>query len=310
MRYSKMKTLMASLALVVLAAGPALAGHPGDAGFLSLRLGVGAREAAMGGAGVATTEGASAAYWNPSNLAFLDHGTSLMLQHHRWLGLFDHNAAAVTHVTPSGVFGVLFSGLYADNIDRYGTEPVGIPEGTFAPYDVVLGVSYSRRIGDDLAVGLQAKMLYEKIDVYSDTGWAFDLFVTHRAPMIPGLTFAASATNLGGQMTLIDVPFDLPRTITVGLGYSPETGILAQRLTVTGEAAFLNDTNEKAHLGLEVKVVPELALRAGYRVNYTSQGLTAGAGFRYSNVGVNYAYEDITENGLDPGHKFSLEFLF
>ncbi len=288
----------------------AMAGEPGQAGMLSLRLGVGAREAAMGGAGVASTSGASAAYWNPALATFEATGTSLMLQHHRWFDLFDHNAAALTHRAGPGVIGVTFIGLYSDEIERYGTEPIGVPQGSFEPYDVAFGASYSRRFNEQFAAGFQLKFLYEKIDIYSDSGVAVDVFVAHRSTVVPGLSVGASATNLGGQMTLNEEPFDLPQMFTLGAAYGPLSGALANHLVVAGDLALPNDGNAKAHLGAEVKVVPEFALRVGYRVNYDSQGLTAGAGFAYGVVGLDYAYEDITAEGLDSGHKFSLRVDF
>lgn len=291
-------------------AGAATAGEPGQAGMLSLRLGVGAREAAMGGAGVASTSGAAAAFWNPALATYEEQGTSLLLQHHRWFDLFDHNAAALTHRAGAGVIGVTFIGLYSDEIERYGTEPVGVPQGTFEPYDVAFGASYSRQLSAQFAAGIQAKLLYEKIDIYSDSGLAVDLFIAHRSEVVPGLSVGASATNLGGQMTLNEEPFDLPQTFTLGVGYGPLSGVVANRLLVAADLALPNDGNAKAHLGAEFKVVPEFALRGGYRVNYDSQGLTAGAGFAYGAVGLDYAYEEITAEGLDAGHKFSLHVDF
>jgi hypothetical protein len=98
--------------------------------------------------------------------------------------------------------------------------------------------------------------------------------------------------------------------VTVGLAWAPVSGKLADRLTLTGDVGFYNDGNEKAHLGGEFKVVPELALRLGYKINYDNQGFTAGAGFRFRTVGLGYAFEDVTDSALDPGHRFSLEFFF
>jgi hypothetical protein len=89
------------------------AGEPGDAGLLFLRMGMGAREAAMGGSGVASTEGAAAAYWNPARQAFAGDGTAFLLQQQRWLGLFDYTAAAMTHHGSFGVLGLTFAGLFA-----------------------------------------------------------------------------------------------------------------------------------------------------------------------------------------------------
>lgn len=310
------KTIITACGLVCLYAlclplAVAAGGNPGDAGLLFLRQGMGTREAAMGGGGVAATEGAAAAYWNPSRLAFapLDE-TSVLLQQQTWLGAFDYTAAALTHTGSFGVIGLTFQGLFSDEIQRYGSEAVGIPEGSFSPYDLSFGASYARGVGEEFAVGAQAKLVYEKIDIYSGQVLLFDLFATWRLSKLPGLTLAVSAMNLGGQMTINQEPFDPPRTITVGGAWTMASGALADRLTIVGDLAFFNDGNNKAHVGGEFKVVPELALRVGYRVNYESQGITAGAGFRYNVVGLGYAYEDITDDALDSGHRVSLEFYF
>ncbi len=285
-------------------------GNPGDAGLLFLRQGMGTREAAMGGGGVAATEGAAAAYWNPSRLAFALPGTAVLLQQQSWLGTFDYTAAALTHNGSFGVIGLTFQGLFSDEIQRYGSDNVGIPEGTFSPHDLAFGASYSRGFGNEFAVGVQGKLVYEKIDIYSGHVFLLDLFATWQLSKVPGLSFAVSAMNLGGSMTINQEPFDPPRTVTVGGAWTLTSGSLADRVTIVGDVAFFNDGNEKAHVGGEIKVVPELALRVGYRVNYESQGITAGAGFRYGVLGLGYAYEDITDDVLDSGHRFSLEFYF
>ncbi len=70
-KMTKLTLLVATLALMV--GGTAVqAGTAGQSGGLFLRLGVGAREAAMGEAGVASSQGASALFWNPANNVFQD----------------------------------------------------------------------------------------------------------------------------------------------------------------------------------------------------------------------------------------------
>jgi hypothetical protein len=210
---------------LLVAAPLARAADPGDVGMLSLRMGIGAREAAMGGAGVASSEGAAALFWNPANNALRDRGTDLLLQHYDYLGGFNHEAAAVSHRAGGGVIGLLFSGFYSEELVRRGEDEVGIPEGTFRPYDVAIGLSYSRALGDRFAAGATAKFIYETIDLYSDSGLAFDLFLTHRA-LIDGLVFGASLTNVGGQMTLREEPFDLPTAVRVGAAWTPTSDLL------------------------------------------------------------------------------------
>ena len=101
------ESFIALLMLVVVALPfvQAEAGEPGESGFLSLRLPVGARETAMGGAGVASAAGASTVFWNPALAAFEATGTDLLLQHQRWLGLFDKETLLVSHRNSLGNFG-------------------------------------------------------------------------------------------------------------------------------------------------------------------------------------------------------------
>ncbi len=284
----------------------ALAGNPGEAALLSLRMGVGAREGGMGETGVAASTGGTALFWNPANNVFADFQTDLILQHYRYLGLFSHEAAAVAHRVGRGVLGITFMGFYSDEIERKTLDSgVNVFEGTFKPYDVAFGASYAHPLGDHFAVGAGVKMIYEKIDFYSDTGLAFDFFITHRA-LIEGLVFAASATNLGGQMNLRDQPFDLPTAVRLGMSYTPHNKLFRQKLTLVGDVLLPNDTTGKGHVGLEYRLIPEFALRFGSRLNYDTQGITAGAGFVTGNLRVDYAYEDMTAAGFNDGSKFSL----
>jgi hypothetical protein len=303
---TKVMALVALSALAIAWAPVAWAGSPGDAGLLSLRMGIGAREAAMGETGVATSTGGAAVFWNPANNIFAaDFENSLVLQHHRYLGLFNHESAAVANRMGKGVLGVIFMGFYSDSIERYGAEPVGVPEGTFSPYDVALGVSYAYPLGDSFAAAVTAKMIYEKIDIYSATGFAFDFFLTHKA-LVDGLMFAASATNIGGKMNLRAEPFKLPTAFRLGVGWILSGGFFKENVTLAGDVVIPNDTREKANIGGEWRIIPEFALRIGTRINYDNQGMTAGAGFRAGVVGVDYAYEASTVEGFDDGHKFSL----
>ncbi|MDY0109127.1 MAG: PorV/PorQ family protein [Candidatus Krumholzibacteria bacterium] len=298
------------LLIVALPAAAVAGGAPGDAGLLFLRQGMGAREAAMGGSGVASADGAAAAYWNPARLAYGDGGTFFLVQQQTWLQAFDYTAVALAHQGPFGVIGLTFAGFFSDELERYGAETVGVPEGTFSPYDLAFGLSYARTIGDEFAVGMQGKVAYEKIDIYSGTILLYDFFAAWKLRHLPGVMLGVSATNLGGKMTINQEPFNPPKAVNVGGSWSPQSGALASRLTVAGDVGFYNDGEDKAHLGAEFKLVPELALRAGYKFNYENQGLTAGVGFRHASFGVGYAFENISDDALDPGHRFSLEFFF
>ncbi len=302
--------LLVVAAVLAVTAGVAQAGNPGEAGVLSLRMGIGARETGMGDAAVATSSGASAVFWNPANNVFEDFETTLVLQHHRYLGLFNQEAAALAHRVGDGVIGVMFMGFYSDEILRTSGIPVGAYEGTFKPYDVAFGLSYAHPLGERFALGVNAKMIYERIDIYSDTGLAADLFIAHEA-LIPGLRFAGSWTNVGGQMNLYNDPFDLPTAWKFGAAYIPDRGPLQDKLTIAGDLFLPEDTNAKAHLGVEYRLLPVIALRLGSKINYDLYGLTAGFGIQmWEGATLDYAYQDMTIDGFDQGHKFAMNLVW
>ena len=301
--------LMVAGMVLLLLAGMALAGTPGESGFLSLRFPVGARETGMGGAGVASSNDAAAVYWNPARLAFQDDGTDLLLQHQRSFGLFDRETAVLSHRTPLGALGVIFSGFYADDIDRTTEESIGETVGTFAPQQISLGVTFGRRINERLAVGAGVKILHEEIDIHAGTGFAFDFFISHKA-LIEGLWFGASYTNVGSDFTVDAEPYPLPTVLRLGMALDPQLEVLDGKLTLAGDVIFPNDGTEKAHVGAEYRLVPALSLRVGSKVNYESQGLTFGAGFSKGTIEIGYAYEAMVQEGIDSQHRFTVEFAF
>ncbi|MBU8871476.1 MAG: PorV/PorQ family protein [Gemmatimonadales bacterium] len=296
-------------AALLLWGSPVQAGNPGEAGFLSLRFPVGAREAGMGDAGVAASQGAAAVFWNPANNIFHEFDTTLILQHYRYVGAMSQEAAALAHKVGDGVLGLIFMGFYSDEIPRRSAEPVGIDEGFFKPYDVAFGLSYAHPLGDSFALGMNAKLVYERIDFYSDTGMAYDFFMSHKA-LIEGMMFGASLTNVGKQKNLYDGPFDLPTAYKFGYAYTPNDLFLQENVTFAGDIFIPKDTSAKVHVGCEYRVVPELTLRVGSKINYDLYGLTAGFGVALKNFNLDYAYQDMIVDGFEVGHKFALNMVW
>ncbi len=298
----------AALFVFLAIAPPAWAGNPGDAGFLSLRFGIGARNGAMGDVGVAESSGATAMYYNPANLV-LTEGTNLTLQHVEHFSLFRQEAAAVSHRLPQGAIGLIFSGFYSESIPRTTLDRIGVSQGDFQPYQLAVGLGYAYQF-KDFSLGLVGKFLYERIDAYSAQGLALDLGISHRSK-IPGLTLAAAVANLGGQMTVKEEPYDLPLTTRLGASYTPHTEGegMAQNFTLATDLVLPNDGNGRIHVGGEMRLHSSFALRAGYRINYDSYGLTAGLGYHTGSLSVDYAYMD-SGNDLSDDHRISLSFAF
>lgn len=297
------------LLVTLLGASGASAGEPGDAGLLWLRLGIGARSGGMGETGVASATDANAVYWNPANLTSAP-GTQIGLQHTEYFGsLFRQEALAVSHHTEYGSIGLLFSGFYSEDIDRTELDQTGVALGTFRPYDVVGGLAYALDFRQ-VSLGVTTKFLYERIDAYAGSTFAFDLGIAADAPL-EGLRMAAVVQNLGPALTLDQEEIELPRTVRFGAVYRPmfeQVKALENTLWVA-EIVAPNDGNSRLHAGVELRVHELFVLRGGHRFAYDTWGTTFGAGFARGPLFVDYAFM-ANDNDFDTTHRISLRLAY
>ncbi len=279
----------------------AFAGEAGTAGFLSLRLGAGARSAGMGDAQVSLAEDATATYWNPAGLASVKN-TSFTLMHDEWLSTVRMETASLAHATAAGNFGLHFSGMYLDEIERRENASAD-PSGNFNAFEMTVAGAYGRRIVPDVDLGIAVKSLYSKLDDVSANGWAVDFGARYRTK-IEGLTFAGAAQNLGPKVKFVSDEFVLPATARLGADYQRAMPELAGRIVAAFDLVFVTDGDARQHVGLEYVYRDVASARVGYKANYDSQGLTFGVGIRKSGYHFDYAYADVG-NDLGTGHKFA-----
>ena len=118
----------------------------GTAGAQFLKLGLGARGTAMGGAFVATADDPSAAYWNPACLVNVT-GTQVQFTGTQWFGDILYGGAVVSkEFSGIGTFAVQYAMLHSGDMDVTTVEQ---PEGTgetFTCTDWVAGLSFSRML--------------------------------------------------------------------------------------------------------------------------------------------------------------------
>jgi hypothetical protein len=279
------------------------ASEAGTSGFMFLRLGNGARAGGMGEAFTAVADDATTIYWNPAGMTNVG-GVEINLTHSEWLEGIRFEQASVLNEVFGGTAGISFTGVYYGSMDRYGTSPTLEPDGTFAPYDVSFAGGYAYDVLPNLSVGATAKLIYEKIDFESATGWAVDVGVLHRS-VIEGLTLAASMLNLGPQASFVTEKFYPPFQIRGGASYRRDLPWLRGGVILAADAVFPNDGDAKLHMGMEYKYRSVLSVRAGYKANYYVQGPTLGVGIDYRSLRFDYAYMPM-EFDLGDSHRFSL----
>lgn len=166
-----------------------------------LKIGVGARGNALGGAFIACVNDNSALYWNPAGITQI---TSLEVGicYTDWILDVNHNFLGVVY--PLGRAGVIgFSAISLSMGDMKTTTP-SEPEGTgayFTASDLALGVSYARQLTDRFSVGVTAKFVHESISFSTANTFAIDAG-TQFDTGFRGLKIGMAIANFGGKMTL------------------------------------------------------------------------------------------------------------
>ena len=297
----------------------------GTAGAQFLKIGMGTRGAAMGGAFIATADDATAAYWNPACLVRVP-GKQIQFNHTEWFEEIRYEAGTVSWEYPGiGTFGLQFGLLNSGDMDVTTIEQPGGTGETFNCSDMVVGVSYARRLTDRFSTGLTLKYVREAWDDVSASGIAVDmgtLYNTGFRTLRIGMTiqhFGAELTPDGEYTTYysgndsLDTydSYSLPMTFKLGLAMD----VLDQGphfMTVEVDGVHPNDNVEYVGLGGEYWYNGLVAVRGGYKINTDEAGLTAGAGFRIPvggrTVMLDYAYADW--NKLEMVHRASIGFAF
>ena len=279
-----------------------------------LKIGVGARGAAMGGAFVAVADDATALFWNAAGLARIDADRSeVVLSHANWpADLSFDQAGYVFHVKKiPGVFGVQIRALTMKPMEETTAYQ---PYGTGSTFDagmMALGASYARLFTDKFSAGFTATMLHEGLADVSQRAVTFD-FGTLYDVGAAGMKIGMAISNIGSEIKFIDRSARIPSIFRVGTSATllsrPD-----QKLVGSFEFSHPPDNAERMNVGAEYSFHKYLFVRGGYNINYDSEGIAGGVGFNFpvSVAGMakmDYAYTDMKDLGA--AHRFSLTFQF
>jgi hypothetical protein len=273
----------------------------GTAGAQFLKIPVGPRATAMGGAFVSNADDASALFWNPAGIAQVKNNELVASYTSLWAGINLSHAGLVISTENLGSFGFSMSMLTMGDMDVT-TELQ--PEGTgqkFDAQDLMLGVSYARHLTEDFAVGVTMKFVNQRIWNETASGIAFDVGTQYRIG-IEDLAIGMSMSNFGPDMQYdgrdLSVQFDgstqlpenrltpaqlaaedypLPLYFQVGVSM---TVVNAEnvKLHIAADAAHPSDNKERVNVGTELTLLGSLFLRGGYRFGYDTERATFGAG--------------------------------
>jgi hypothetical protein len=235
---------LAALALLLAGAAPERALAQGEAAVPFLEIAPNSRAAGIGEAGTGTVDDASAIYWNPGELAFLD-GQEVSLTHANWLpqfnlpDLFYDNLNYRIRVDDiGGTIGASVTYLSLGEIPRTNSSgPTVI--STYKSFEYAVTIGYSTKATDDLGIGINLRYIHSALSplgTESEQGSGIassvsaDIALMWRptafdVPLLGDLghsfSLGVNLSNLGPKMTYVDAAQadPIPTNLRLGLGY-------------------------------------------------------------------------------------------
>lgn len=267
------------------------------AGFSTLLVSPSARNSAMGEASGATAQDLLALYSNPAGITGTPY-FSVGAAHVSWIADYRSEFVGIIyHPSNFAIGSQIYYGTVGD-IERR-TGPSDEPEGYFDLNDIVAGLSIAYQAGEFLTLGVTPKLVYQKIDIYSSTGVAFDFGMQYR--IMPELVIGASFANLGSKLKLADEEYDLPKLLRIGASYR------IRDFLISGEMFYPTDQDPHLHLGGQYNINDMFYLRSGFQSGYDDKSVSFGLGFEERGFNINYAYVPF-KSDLGDTHRISLTY--
>ncbi len=301
------KKILLGTAILLLLFSPCIWGtnsKVGTTAYPFLKIGVGARASAMGGAFVGLSDDESALYFNPAGLLQLK-GRHFITYYNNYVT--DIQSGFVGYIHPYSEKVVLGLSI---NYFNYGsmeqTDNYGKSLGTFGAADLSFAFSYAKKVSPRFNLGANVKFIVESEGAqnHSSDALALDLggFYQHKDERT---RFGAVVNNLGFQLKGFSSSHKDPLPTVVKLGISHSMKEVP--LLVTGDVSVPFDNDVYFSLGGELTYLKPLFLRVGWTSfgeNYKTgldkdkwAGVSFGFGINWKKYKFDYAFSSYGDLG-------------
>jgi len=305
MKQLKILVVISALLLCGVEPADAVIKKVAQTGYQFLKIDMAARPAAMGGAYTMVGQNASALFYNPAGMARMQSSLDFFANRTSWIADINYNAGAIAkNLGNVGVVGLSFVSADYGQITGYRVDPTANKgfqsTGNIDVSAYAVGVGYSRALTNKFSVGGQIKYTRQYLGetvlnqegktVKNQTGGLAYDFGTVYYPGWKSFRMGMSIRNFSKEFQYAETPFDLPLTFRIGfamdmldlVGSHPNNN-----LVLSVDALHPRDWTERVQFGAEYNYADLLFLRAGYKANYSSEGLSLGFGVHYDLAGIN-----------------------
>ena len=261
---------------------------------------MGARESALGGAGVALVTGPTSTAYNPATPAFTKRGVVFMLNKH--FADVRSEFLGVTLRRGPWAFSPHFWGTRVPDIENR-TEPTRDPITTFDATNEAVGIAIARQFSSRISFGVTGRYLHQKMLYESSEGWSVDAGAMMRLAE-RGLTAGLAVNHVGDMNQFLAEKPQLPTTLRGGVAYERPLAKIGS-VMLTADALAIRESAPQFKGGLEYRAPNYLALRVGMVEGVDAQSFSAGFGLFIKHIQFDYAFIPYRED-LGDGHRFSL----
>ncbi|MBD3182903.1 PorV/PorQ family protein [Candidatus Poribacteria bacterium] len=275
----------------------------GTRGAQLLKIAVGAKAVGMGESHVAAADDVYATYWNPAGLGYVETN-QLGFMHNEWFeGIRYEFLGYVQPLSNIGTMAATISYISMGELDK--TDETGKDMGQFHPYDILIGLSFGRKLNDVISFGINAKFLREQIDEENAQAFAADIGGIYAIPN-SNLVLGANVQHIGTKMKFISESYSLPLNLKFGAAYR----LIDGTLTLAAEVNRPVDNDVSLGFGAEYKLKGIINFRTGYIYTMGGNdlgavsGLRAGLGVDIRSYKLDYAF--VPYGDLGQAHRISL----
>ena len=284
----------------------------GTFGAQFLKIGVSARATGMGSAFTSVADDANSVFWNPGGLVNVVTN-EVAINHVSWPADINLTSLVVATNPRSfpGTIALSARSLWLDPmLVRTGYEP----DGTGQHFDAgssTFGLSYARFWTDKFSAGFTLQYIHEGLAETSVNTVGFDFGMMYRIG-VKDLKLGMVIQNLGGKMTFDQNESKMPTQFKVGASFLP-VRTENHSMLFSAEFAHPSDNQERANVGIEYALNRMFFGRAGYHINYDTDGVTFGFGAALltGNMGkLQLDYSAVDMGPLQYVHRLSLSVVY